>query len=85
MQSGEAVVLTVFGSHFFKEISRSQLESAAKSLLPLDLQHSLKKADKVDFIIPLARAFIRKAIVKLPAKANFKSLAREEITKVGTF
>lgn len=84
MQSGEAVVLTAFGAHFFKEV-RSQLESAAKSLLHPDVQQALRKKDKVDFIIPLARAFIKKQIVKLSSKAEYKSLARDDITKVGTF
>ena len=85
MQSVEAVVLTAFRVHFLKEISRGQLDSAAKSLLTWDLQHQLKKADKGDFIIPLAKAFIRKGIIKLAAKANFNNLAREDIRKVGTF
>ena len=85
MQSGEAIVLTAFGAHFFKEISRAQLESAARSFLSPGPQQALRKADKVDFIIPLARAFLRRRIVKLLPKANFKSLAREDVIKVGTF
>ena len=85
MMSAEAVVLTAFGAHFFKEVSRSQLESASKSLLPLDVTQQLKKRDKGDFIIPLAEAFLKKGIVKLTEGANLKNLAREDIKKVGPF
>ena len=54
MRSAEAVLLTAFGAHFFKEVSRSQLESVAKSLLPQHWLHQLKKADKADFLMPFA-------------------------------
>ena len=85
MQSGKAVIQTVFGAHFLKEVSRAQLESAAKSLLPPHIQQQLRKADKGEYVIPLAKAFLRKGIIKLSANADFKSLTRENIKKVGTF
>ena len=89
MTSAEAVLLTAFGAHFLKEISRSQLESAAKSLLPMTTIQRLKKGDKADFTIPLAEAFLKKGVVKLAedtdANYNLQNLARGDIKKVGPF
>jgi len=83
--SAEAVVLTAFGAHFLKEVSRSQLESAAKSLLATNVLTNLKKADKGDFIIPLAEALIKHKIVKVVEDADWKQLGRQDLEKVGTF
>ena len=85
MTSAEAVLLTAFGAHFLREVSRSKLESAAKSILPSDTIHQLKKADKGDFIIPLAEEFLKRGVIELAQGANLKNLAREDIKKVGPF
>jgi len=84
-KSAEAVLLTMFGVHFYKEITRGQLESAAKSLLPTNIVTSLKKADKEDYAMPLAKVFIKNGIAELKKDADLKELGREDITKVGIF
>ena len=86
MTSAEAVILTAFGSHFLKEVTRSQLESAAKSLLSPETVHQIKKnGDKGDFIIPIAEALLKKGTIKIEGSSDIdlKNLAREELKKVG--
>ena len=83
MTSAEAVILAAFGAHFFKEVSQSQLESAAKSLLPLKTVS--QKGDKRDYIMPLAEAFLKKGIIKVVGRSNLKNLARGDLKKVGPF
>ena len=85
MTSAEAVLLTAFGAHFLKEVSRSQLESAAKSLLSQQIIQQLKKADKGDFSMPLAEAFLKKGIVKVAEGCNLRNLSRGDLKKVGPF
>ena len=57
MTSAEAVLLTAFGAHFLQEVLRSQLESAAKSLLSQQIIQQLRKANKEDFQCLLQRPF----------------------------
>jgi len=45
----------------------------------------LRKADKRNYIIPLAKAFVKRGIIKLRVQASFERLSREDISKVGTF
>jgi len=85
MNSAEAVLLTAFGAFFFKEVSRSQLESAAKSLLPQHRLNQLKKADKADFLMPLAEVILKKGIVTISKDCDIKNLSRGDLKKVGPF
>ena len=81
--SAETVLLTAFGAHFFKEVSRSQLESAAKSLIPLK---TIQRGDKRDFIMPLAEAFLKRGVIKIQGSScDLKNLARGDLKKVGPF
>ena len=48
------------GAHFIKEISRSLLTSATKSLLPSHVWKTLTRAEKSAFIKPLALAPVEK-------------------------
>ena len=82
---GEAIVLVAFGAHFFKDVSRSQLESAAKSLLTAAERKDLYKAEKSKFVLPLAKAFVRKGIVKIASSSKITTLTRNNLKKVGTF
>lgn len=77
--------MTTFGAHFVKEISRGQLEAAAKSLLPPETRRKLVKAEKSQFILPLAKAFVNKNIVKITKGVNFSSLTRNDVKKIKTF
>ena len=84
-QSGEAVIIVAFGAHFFKDITRSQLESAAKSLLTPDERKALHKAEKAKFVLPLAKALIDREIIKVNKGANMSRLTRNNLQKIGTF
>ena len=77
--------MEAFGVHFLKEISRSQLQSAAKSLLQRASMKELKGGDKATFLRPLALAFIEKGIVKIKKKDKVGELVRDDVRKVGTF
>ena len=79
--SAEAVVLTAFGAHFLKKVPRSQLESAAKSLLPTEVICQLKKIRQIS-LSPCGSIF-EKGIVKIADSANLRNLARDDI-KSGT-
>jgi len=47
LKSAEVVVLVAFESHTFKQISRSQLESAGKTLnIPIAIRRSLVKGGR---------------------------------------
>jgi len=85
VQNAEAVVLVAFSAHFFKDISRSQLESAAKLLLSPSQQQSLHKAEKIKYVVPLGEAFLAKKIVKVKKGVKLSKCARGDLEKVGTF
>lgn len=84
-QSGEAVVIVAFGAHFFKDVARTQLESAAKSLLTPAERKRLVKAEKSKFVLPLAKAFLERGIVKVDKGCKLSKLSRNNLQKVGTF
>jgi len=71
-----------FGAHFFKDISRQQLESAVKSL---NIQENLKRAEKNEFIFPLAKALLTKGIIKIKKNAKMDNLCRDDLKKVKPF
>ena len=84
-KSAEVIVMAAFEAHTFKEVSRSQMASAAKSMCPADLKRDLKGADKTTLTVPLAAALAAKNIVKVQEGANLGNLKRGEATKEGTF
>ena len=85
-KSAEVIVLTAFGLHLFKQLSRSQLESAGKTLrIPSDTRRSLSKGGKMEYLIPLAKGFLKNGIVKVRKGASLSSLTRDDITKMKTF
>ena len=57
--------MTAFAVHFLKEISRTQLLSAAKRLILNIDKKTLQAFDKNDFLIPLGKAFVEREIVKI--------------------
>ena len=79
------MVMTAFGAHFIKEVSRSQLCAAAKSILPPNQRKQLQHAEKSKFYIPLAKMFIFKNIVGIKKHSDVKNLCRNDVEKVGTF
>ena len=76
--------MAVFGAHFLKEISRTQLLSAAKRLLPQQ-KKILNSLEKNEFCIPLGRTFEDNHIVQVRKGALVKDLSRNDVEKVGTF
>ena len=82
-KSAQVIVMEAYGAHFMKEVRRSQLLSAAKSLLPLAERRSLSGAKKSTMLMPLARAFVMNKIVKV--KGNVGNLTRNNVEKIGTF
>jgi len=49
--------MTTFGAHFVKEVSRAQLSSTAKLLLPVHMKKKLVEAEKAAFMTSLALLF----------------------------
>ena len=84
-KSAQVVVMTAFGAHFLKEVSRSQLTGAAKHLLPPIIKKTLVGGEKSAFIVPLAKAFLAENIVVVKKGANLSNLSREDVSKAGTF
>jgi len=68
--------LVAFGAHFYKDISRGQLESAAKSF------GITKKHEKSDYMIPLAKSLLNNGFIKIYKNADFTSLGRDDIKRV---
>ena len=82
-KSAQVIVMEAYGAHFLKEVRRSQLLSAAKSLLPVHERSRLSGAEKSSLLLPLARAFVFNKIVKV--KGNVGNLTRNNVEKIGTF
>ena len=62
MKSAEVVIMVAFGAHFIKEVSRTQLNAAVKSLLPSKQRKLLSGAEKSKLIKPLAKMFLYKGM-----------------------
>ena len=77
--------MTAFAAHFLKYISRSQLLSAAKTLLSSGDRKQFHGAEKSHFLVPLGKAFVTKGIVKINKGACIESLSRNDVTKIGKF
>ena len=76
--------MTAFGAHFLKEISRTQLLSAAKRLLSHQ-KKTLNSLEKNEFLIPLGKALVEHSIIAIRKGALVKDLSRNDVEKVGTF
>ena len=75
--------MVAFGAHFLKEISRTQMLSAAKQLLPLQ-KKTLNSLEMNEFLIPLGKAFVENSIIAIRKGALVKDLSRDDVKKVGT-
>ena len=71
--------MTTFGSHFVKEVSRAQLSSAAKVLLPVHMKKKLVGAEKAAFITSLALPFLDHNIVLVYKSAMLSNLSRGDV------
>ena len=76
--------MCAFETHTFKEISRSQLASAAK-FFKAEERPFITKADKHQLVGPLASVLVKKGIVAIRDGANMQHLVRSDITKEKTF
>ena len=74
--------MCAFIAHAIKEMSRSQLCAAAKSLLSKDVK---KQHNGAEFIKPLAYAFMESNLVTIEDGANIENLSRANVNKTGTF
>ena len=83
-KSGGVIVMVAFGAHFLKEISRTQMLSAAKRLLPHQ-KKTLNSLEKNEFLIPLGKAFVEHSIIAIRKGALVKDLSCNDVEKVGTF
>ena len=77
--------MSAFGAHNIKEISRTQLASAAKYFLPAQEKKELLKSDKAQYLLPLANAFIKNKIIILSKGADKSNLTLDDVKKEGTF
>ena len=75
--------MAAFGAHFLKEITRTQLLSAAKRLLPQQ-KKTLIGLEKNELFIPLGKAFVDN-IIAIRKVAPVKDLSRNDEEKVETF
>lgn len=57
-------MMTAFAVHYLKEVTRSQLLSAARNLLTKE-KNRLQPLEKSEFMLPLAKVFIKKEIVEV--------------------
>ena len=76
--------MTAFAVHFLKEVSRSQLQSAARKLLTKQEKIWLQPLEKSEFLLPLAKAFIKKKVVKIKKGANPQT-SRDDLIKISPF
>jgi hypothetical protein len=84
-KSASMVVMTAFAVHFLKEVSRSQLQSAARKLLTKEEKNRLQPLEKSEFILPLAKAFIMKKVVEIKKGADQQALSRDDLKKISPF
>ena len=76
--------MCAFDAHSFKEISRSQLASAAKFFIR-DKKRDMGKAEKVQLFGPLASVFLDRGIVVIREGATITNLSCNDISKEKTF
>lgn len=78
------IVMCAFGAHSFKEITRSQLASAAKFFMK-DNKKNISKAEKHQLVGPLASVFIDRGILVVRDGAKIDDLTRSDVSKEKTF
>ena len=61
------------------------MASAAKYFLPAEIKKDLAKADKAQYLSPLADAFVKNKIISLSEGADKANLNRDDVRKEGTF
>ena len=83
--NARTIVMCAFGAHSYKEISRSQLASAAKYFSKGEEKKMMAKAEKQQLIVPLASIFIRENIVTIREGADLTNLSMDDVCKEGTF
>ena len=71
--------MVAFGAHSYKEVGRTQLNSAVKFF---NLPKSLGKSQ---LAVPLAAAFLDNDIVSIKEGADISTLCRQDVMKCGTF
>jgi len=83
ISSAEAIVSMAFGAHHVRQIQRGQMELAVRTL---GVSENLKRAEKHEFIMPIARALLNRGIIKIAAKdANIRNLCQNDLKKVKAF
>ena len=85
LKSAEIIIMCAFGAHFIKEVSRSQLCAAAKTLLSKQECRRFRGAEKSKLLKPLAKVFLEKKIVSIEHEGDLESLTRAMVHKIGTF
>jgi len=79
--------MTTFGAHFVKEVSRAQLSSTAKVLLPSAHEKETGRGRKSSFHNITGPTFLDHNIVLVYKGATLSNLSRGDVhrDKVGTF
>ena len=87
LKAAQIIITCAFDELFIKNVSKQQISAAAKSLLTKEQNRELKGADKIAYLPPLAKAFLKNKIVKLKkaAAADIHNITRGDVKKVKTF
>jgi len=83
-QSAAVIVMTAYG-HNLKEITRGQLQSAARHLSPAAQKKLVGKADKKQLLLPLPNYLVDEGIIKIKDGACISELTCDDVTKEKTF
>ena len=85
-KSTGVVILCAFEVHSLKEVSRGQLQSAARFFAKNpEYKKSITKAEKAELLLPLATSFLREGIVAIRNGADKSFLTRNDVSKVKHF
>jgi len=84
-QSTAVIVMTVYGAHNLKEITRGQLQSAAHHFSPTAQKKLVGKEDKKQLLLPLAKYLIDEGIIKIKDSACISELTCNDVTKEKLF
>ena len=83
VSSAETIVSMAFGAHHIHQIERCQMESAVRTL---GVSENLKKAERHEFIKPIARALLNRGIIKIAVKdTNIRNLCQNDLKKLKAF
>ena len=72
-KSGSVIIKATFAVHFIKSVSKSQLQSTSRTLLPGEERKRLQSLQKSEFYLPLDKAMFQQGIVKVRQEANINS------------